>query len=149
MAAQAWPAQGTTISVDEVSNATNAYTLIGEVISIENAGGGSVAQAKTTWLSSTVHTYRGTIPDNAEVSISLNFDPTDGAHKFMRNLKDSPSNGPNYYQVSFNTGNTNSMAVFIANVSEFSGPTAGDVEENLTADITLKITGAVTWTNAT
>ena len=123
-------------------------SLINEVISIEDAGGGTVVQCRTTWLSSLVHTYRGTIPDNAEVAISLNFDPTDSVHKFLRNLKDTPANGPNSFQVTFNTGNTNSTATFLANVSEFSGPTAGDVEENLTADVTVKITGAVTWVNA-
>lgn len=149
MPAQAWPSQGVTIGVDQVSGASNSYSLINEVVSIENAGGGTVTQAKTTWLSSLVHTYRGTIPDNAEVSISLNYDPTDAVHKFLRNLKDTPSNGPNNFQVIFNTGNTNSSAVFVANVAEFSGPTAGDVEENLAAELTLKITGAVTWTAAT
>jgi hypothetical protein len=149
MATQAWPAQGVTVGVDMVSGATNAYSLINELVSAENLGGGTVAQAKTTWLSSLVHTYRGTIPDNAEVAMSLNYDPTDTVHKFLRNAKDTPSNGPWSFQVTFNTGNTNSTAVFLANVSEFSGPTAGDVEENLTADVTVKITGAVTWVNAT
>jgi hypothetical protein len=118
------------------------------VVSIENAGGGTVAQAKTTWLSSLVHTYRGTIPDNAEVSMSLNYDPTDTVHKFLRNLKDTPSNGPNYFLVTFNTGNTNSTVLFNGNISEFSGPTADDVEGNLTADVTIKITGAPTWVNS-
>ena len=147
--ATVWGAQGVTIAVDEVSGASNAYTLINSVYSIENAGGGTVAQAKTTSLANFAHTYRGTIPDNGEPSISVWYDPTDSVHKFMRNLKDNPQNGPNNYQVVFNTGNTNSNAVFVANVSEFSGPTAADVEENLTADITLKITGAVTWNGAT
>ena len=137
-----------TIAIAEVAG-NNTYSLINEVISIDNAGGGTVAQAKTTWLSSTVHTYRGTIPDNAEVSMEMNYDPTDAVHKFIRNLKDTPANGPNNYQVTFNTGNTVSTAVFSANVSEFNGPTAGDVEENLTATLTVKISGAVTWTAAT
>jgi len=149
MAAVAWPAQGVTIAVDQVSGASNSYSAIGEVVSLSNLGGGTVAQAKTTWLSSTVHTYRGTIPDNAEVSMSLNYDPTDTVHKFLRNLKDTPSNGPNNFQVVFNTGNTNSTAVFVGNISAFDGPTADDVEGNLTADVTIKITGAVTWNAAT
>jgi hypothetical protein len=151
MATQAWPAQGVTIGINETPGNTNAgsFSLINEVISIENAGGGTVAAADTTWLSSLVKTYRGTIPDNAEVSMSLNFDPTDTVHKFVRNLKDTPSNGPNFFLVTFNTGNTNSSAMFNGIVTEFSGPTAGGVEENLTADVTVKITGAVTWVNAT
>lgn len=119
------------------------------MLSIDNAGGGSVTQAKTTWLASSVHTYRPTIPDNAEVGLSTNFDPTDAAHKFVRNLKDVPIQIGNQFKAIFNTGNTTSTAVFVASVSDFSGPSAGDVEENLTADITLKISGAVTWTAPT
>jgi hypothetical protein len=148
MAAQAWPAQGTTVAIDEVSGASNSFTIIGQVVSAENMGGGTVAQAKTTNLASTVHTYRGTIPDNGEPTFSLNWDPTDAVHKFVRNLKDTPSNGPNNVQCGFSTGATNSSATFNSNISEFNGPTADDVEGNLTADVTFKITGAVTWVNS-
>jgi hypothetical protein len=148
MATMAWPAQGVTIGIDETSGASNTFSLINEVHSLTGLGGGTVVQCRTTWLSSLVHTYRGTIPDNAEVGMSMWFDPTDAVHKFLRNLKDTPSNGPNTFQVTFNTGATNSTAQFVANVSAFDGPTADDVESNLTADVTIKITGAVTWVNA-
>lgn len=144
MAAQAWPAQGVTLSIEEVN--ANTYSLIGNVVSLENMGGGTVAQAKTTWLNSTVHTYRPTIPDNAEVKASILFDPTDAVHKYLRNLKDGPATVS--WQASFNTGSTNSSATFNGAVSEFSGPTADDVEGLLTADLTVKISGAVTWVNA-
>lgn len=119
----------------------NSYTVIGQLVSIENTSGGSVAQAKTSYLGSTVHTYRATIPDPGEVSGTLNYDPTDSTHKFIRDLFNVPANGPATFKALYNTGNTVSSSVFTANVSEFSGPTAGDVEENLTADFTLKKTG--------
>lgn len=143
MPTQAWPAQGTTLAIDENNN--NVLTLINELINLDNAGGGTVTQARTTWLSSSVHTYRPTIPDNAEVSFDLNWDPTDVAHKFIRNLKDVPNQLGNRFTATFNTTGSTSTAVFVASVSEFAGPTAGDVEENLTATVTVKISGAVTW----
>lgn len=143
MVTQAWPAQGVTLAIDENNN--NTYSLINELINLDNAGGGTVVQCRTTWLSSPVHTYRPTIPDNAEVGFGLNYDPTDAIHKFVRNLKDVPNQLGNQFKATYNTGNTNSSGVFIASVSEFNGPTAGDVEENLTADCTIKISGAVTW----
>ena len=148
MATLTWGSQGTTLGIDEISGASNSYSLINNIYSLDNLGGGTVTQARTTSLASSVHTYRPTIPDNAEVSASLWFDPTDAVHRFVRDLKDTPSNGPNNFLVTFNTGNSNSTAAFTANVSEFSGPTADDVEANLTADVTFKITGAVTWVNS-
>ena len=147
--ATVWPAQGTTIAVDEVSGATNAYTLINSVVSIGSAGGSTITQARTSSLASLVHTYRGTIPDPAEVTFSCNFDPTDAAHKFIRNLADNPQNGPNSYLVSFNTTNTNSDVVFSGNVSELNGLNADDVEANLMADFSIKRSGANTWNAAT
>jgi hypothetical protein len=146
MATQAWPAQGTTLSIDEANN--NTFTLINEITSLTDIGGGTVTQAKTTSLANTVHTWRPTIPDNAEVVASMWFDPTDAVHKFLRNLKDTPLQVGNQFKAIFNTGNTVSNVVFVASVSSLSGMDAGDVEDNVTAEFSLKITGAPTWTAA-
>jgi hypothetical protein len=140
---QAWPAQGTTLAVSENNN--NTYTLINELINLTGFGGGTVTQALTTWLSSEVHTFRPTIPKPSETSFDLNFDPTDAVHKFIRNLKDAPNQLGNGFQATYNTGNTTSSSTLIASVSNFDGPNAGDVEENLTATVTLQPTGAPTW----
>lgn len=91
-------------------------------------------------------TYRGTIPDNAEVGVDLNWDPTDPVHKYIRALKDTPANGPKTFKGTWNTGSTTSTEVFSANVSEISGTDASDVEGNLEASVTLKTTGASTAT---
>jgi hypothetical protein len=149
MATTVWPSQGTTLAIDEVIGNTNTFSLINNITSLEGLGGGTVTQAKTSALSSLVHTYRGTIKDPAEISADLWYDPTDAVHKFIRNANDNPTNGVYTWQASFNTGNTNSSATFLGNMSSFDGPTAGDVEDNLTASITVKITGATTWNAAT
>ena len=115
---------------------------------MEGLGGGTVTAAKTTALSSAVHTYRATIKDPDEVSISIWYDPTDTVHKFLRNWCDTPTNGPYNLQVIESTGNTNSNAIFNTVITKFS-PSTPDVEANLTADLTFKITGATIWTNST
>jgi hypothetical protein len=157
MAAQAWPAQGSTIGIDEAYPPGGTYTLIGEVLSLGKVGGGEVGERDTTVLVSTVKTNAPTIPDNGEVSISLNFDPTDAVHKFLRGLKDTPPSTPgsqfNNFQVTFNdpAGSptpTHDKATFAAWVKTFDGVNAEDTDSNLTADVTLRVTGAVTWTNA-
>ncbi len=148
MAAQAWPALGTTIAIDEAYPPSATYTLIGEVIKIGNAGGGEVGSRDTTYLSSTIKTYAPTIPDPGEMSISTNFDPTDSVHKFLRNLQGTPPAPPyvsNNFKITFNTGSTTSSAVVAGFVKTLDGPTADDVDGNLTADFTIKLLGATTW----
>src|SRR3954453_12613229 len=149
--AQAWKAQGTTIGIDQATgtNGSGTYTLLGQVISIEGAGGGQVGERDTTVLTSAAKTNAPTIPDNGEVKISTNYDPTDTVHKYVRNQKDTPPDTIPNWKVTFNTPNTNSSVIFPAWVKEWGGANAGGVEESLMADITLRISGVVTWTNAT
>jgi hypothetical protein len=150
--AQAWPALGTTIAIDEAYPPSGTYSLIGEVIKIGNAGGGEVGKRDTTNLSSTIKTYAPTIPDPGDLSITLNFDPTDSVHKFVRNLQGTPPTPPyvsNNFKITFNTGSTTSTSVVAGFVSGLDGPTADDVDGNLTADITIKMLGATTWVAAT
>jgi hypothetical protein len=142
MATTVWPAQGTTLAIDETG--TGTYTLINEITSLTDLHSGTVTQRKTTPLTGLVHTYAGTIPDNGEPKVELNFDPTDTVHRFIRDLKDTPANGPNNFKATYSTGSTASTDVFSANVSGFEGPNASDVEDNLVATLTLKVTGAFT-----
>lgn len=153
MATTAWPALGTTISIDEAYPPGGTYTAIGEVTSITGAGGGEVGKRDTTVLTSTVKSYQPTIPDNGECSFELNFDPTDSVHKILQQLKDLPPTGSsasylgfNNFKVVFSTGGTASSKVFPAFVQSIDGPNAEGSEENLTATITLCISGAVTST---
>lgn len=153
MSAQAWPAQGTTFAIDEAYPPSGTYTLIGQVLSIGGAGGGSVGERNTTILTSTVHSSAPTIPDNGEVKISTNHDPTDSAHKFVRGLKDAPP-GPtedqfNNFKVVFNdSASTNDYVTFPGWVKDWEGVNAEGVDENLAADITIRVSGAVTWGTA-
>lgn len=142
MPAQAWPAIGTTISVDETG--TSTYTLISQVENIKGFGGGSVAQVDSTWLSSTVKTFRSTIKEPGDVTFDLFFDPTDAVHKFIRNAIDTPATGPFNFKVVFPTTGTTSTVVQSANISGID-PDVGGIEENLTMSVTLKQTGLPTY----
>ncbi len=146
--ATVWGSQGTTLGIDTVSGASNSFTLISNITSLTGLGGGTATAQKTTSLNSTVHTYRGTIKDPAEVNVELWYDPTDTTHKFLRNAVDTPTNGPFNMQVIFNTGAANSSAVFNTVPISFEIE-APDVEDNLKATYGAKITGATTWTNST
>lgn len=144
-----WPAQGTTLGIDESgTNANGTYTLLNNLTSITGLGGGEVGKRDTTVLTSTVKTSAPTIPDPQDVSIELPFDPTDNAHKFVRNLKDTPLLYCNW-KATMNTGASTSTVVFSAWVKGFEGYNVEGVDENLTSTITLQQTGAPTWVNAT
>lgn len=142
--AVAWPAQGTTIGIDKTNSGT--FTLIANVTTFSHAGGGTMGQRETTNLASTSHTFAPTIPDNGEFTFSLNFDPIDTTHVFVRALKDANSLGFNAMKVTYNDGVTPSTDVFSAFVTSFDGINGDGVDDNLTADITMKVTGAVTHT---
>lgn len=140
MATQAWPALGTTLGVI-ISGDT--YSNVGEILSISNAGGGEVGERDTTNLASTVHTNAPTIPDNGEVSFELNLDPTDTVHQQIRTWKDSPPSTIPTWQVTYACTGTHT-STFAAWVKTFDGANAEGVDDNLTASITLRVTGAVT-----
>lgn len=116
------------------------------VTSLTDAGSVTVTQQKTTSLTSQFHTYRETIADPGEPSVDIWYDPTDTVHCFIRDAARLAytQNGPYAWKVMYNANNASE--VFNANVSEWKGGNAGDVEDNLGASFTLKITGADTPT---
>lgn len=142
MAAQAWPALGTTIAVDETGGGT--YTLIGQVKSIKGAGGGEVGERDITVLSSTVKATAPTIPDNGECSFDFNADPTDSAHQFLQSEKETPpAAGARNWKVSFPTTPT-STRIFPGFVKTVDGLNADGVDDNLTGSVTIRVNGHVT-----
>lgn len=153
MSTIAWPALGTTVGIDEAYPAGGTYTLIGQVLSISGAGGGEVGKRDTTNLSSTAKSYFPTIPDNGELSLELNIDPTDTVHQFLIALKNTPPTGSaqsytgfNNFKVTFATAATTTSDVCAGFVTGIDGLNAGGTDENLTATITIQRTGASTFT---
>jgi hypothetical protein len=148
MATTVWGAQGTTFSVDESGvNANGTFTVFNNITSLANIGGGEVGERDTTVLASTVKTNAPTIPDNQEATVEFYPDPTDAVHRFVRDLKDTPVGFCNWKTV-LSTGNANSSCTFSAWVKTFDGYNFDDVDADVTATLTLRKTGAVTWVNS-
>jgi hypothetical protein len=149
MATTVWGAAGTTLSIDEIVGNSNTFSLINNFTDLDGLFGGTVAAAKTTSLATVnSHTYRGTIRDPDEISGNLWYDPTDAVHKFIRNWNNYPGNGNYTMQVLFNTGNTTSSGTALAAACTTFTPGASDVEANLAAAVTFKISGDTTWVNS-
>ena len=134
------PAAGTTLGFDPVTPLT--YVLIGNILNISGPES-EVGSVETTILTSLRKTYRYTIVDPGELSFEIDFDPTEATtHQKLAALQDMPA--IHSWQITYAT-----TPPKIATVSGFLtkfAPDAGGVEENLTAAITIKLTGAIVWT---
>lgn len=137
----AWPSLGTTLAYSIDAGVT--WVAIGQVLSISGAGGGEVGKRDTTNLASAAKTYAPTIPDNGEPSFEINWDPTDTAHVQLMTWKDTPAAVNPQWKVTFATTGTHT-SVFAGFVSNFDGPNAGGVDDNLTATVTITVSGPVT-----
>lgn len=149
--AQAWPALGTVLAIDEAYPAGGTYTVIGEITSLTGIAGGEVGERDTTNLASTVKTYMPTIPDNGTVTAEINFDPTDAVHIFLEALKNVPPTGSgqsylgvNNFKATFATGSSTHTRVWPGFVKSWDGADAEGPDDNLTVSVGIRIAGAVT-----
>lgn len=138
------PALGTTISVAKTGGETPTYTEISQVLSIEGASN-EVGSVETTHLKSTRKTYRPGLPDGGEVSFEIEYDPADAEHVWLRSLADAPA--VKSWRISYPTQPKATLDTFDGFLTAF-GPSAGGAEENLSASITIKVTGPVVTTTA-
>jgi hypothetical protein len=88
---------------------------------------------------STAMEYAAGMVDGGEVSFDINFRSTAG----QQAVRDDLGEGPAAYVIEFPGGIS---AAFSALVTAF-GPAAGGVNDKLSASVTLKVTGVVTWTD--
>jgi len=134
------PAAGTTLGCDFTTPAT--YVLIGNITSITGPSG-EVGTVDTTVLTSTAKTFRPTLPDPGELTFELDFDPTDSTtHQKLENLAITPA--MHGWQITYAT--TPPKICTVQGMLTKFEPSAGGVEENLTASVTVKCSGAPVWT---
>jgi len=136
--AQAWPALGTVLSYSTDGGTT--YVPLGQVTNIGAAGGGEVGERDTTTLGSTAHTNAPTIPDNGEVTFSINLDPTNTGHALLFTWKETPLATTPSWKVAFATTPV-WISKFTAWLKSIDGANAEGVDDNLVCDITLRISG--------
>jgi hypothetical protein len=103
----------------------------------------TVDTKETTNLSSTSKTYRAQLPDGGTVSATVQYDPADATHQAFHTAINAWPQAPTSCSIIFNTVNT-STATFSAILTRFK-PKGMNEEDNLEAEIELKITGKVTW----
>ncbi len=136
-------AAGATVGVGAlVSGALpTTFTTIGEVKSISGPEITS-SMIDVTHLASTGREYLPSpIPDSGKLSMSMWLKPTDTQHKLLR---DSVQAGTKLgFKVTL-SGGANSK--FIGAVESFK-INVGSVDEAVTADVELQITGAITWSD--
>ena len=88
---------------------------------------------------STAMEYKAGMVDGGDVSFDINFMATTG----QQAVRDDLGAAPAAYTIEFPGGIS---AAFSAIVTAF-GPAAGGVNDKLSASVTLKVTGLVTWTD--
>lgn len=93
-----------------------------------------------TDLSSTAKEFVAGLVDNGEVTLSLNFDPDQATHEQL--LDDLDARTIRNFQVSWSDASPDIEWTFPAFVKSFN-PSAG-VDAALSAEVTLRVTGAVT-----
>jgi len=125
----------------------STYTTIASVVSIDGPKL-AVGSVETTNLASTVKSYRATLPDSAEVSFTIQYDPAQTTHQQLLTLYSTPVGtgvvaSPAYFwQVTF-TDVTPTVWHFQGLLTgyEITGLT---VEGNVEANVTIRGTGTVT-----
>lgn len=125
------PGQGTTLSIG------SAVTQVLEVDGPET----TVEPKETTNLASVVKSYRMLIPDGGTASCRIQYDPT--VHHTLTTLINAYPQVAQSCTVTFNDAGPGA-ATFSAFLSRFKA-TGMNQEDNLEAEIDLKINGLVTW----
>lgn len=129
------PGEGTVLKV----TISSTLTAIVQVTNISGPTFG-VASVETTALDSTAHTFRPSkLVDGGEVSLDIEYDPNNSTHQAFTALLAAPAIVA--CELIFNdTLTTHSKIAFNAFLTGFE-PGGMTVEENLTAAVTLKVTG--------
>ena len=119
------------------------YTTVAQIVSLDGPER-EVGTRETTIITSTVKTYAPTIPDNGEVTGKLLYDPKGTTHAVLETLIATPSLEKWEFLLPDTTGTT---LAFDGILTKFA-PTGLEVEANLEADFTVKVSGPVVLTDA-
>ncbi|OJW11214.1 MAG: hypothetical protein BGO49_11145 [Planctomycetales bacterium 71-10] len=132
----------TILSVDKTGG-TTTYTEISLVLNIDGPSR-EVGSVETTHLRSPRKTYRPGLPDGGEMSFEIEYDPADAEHIFLAGLADEPEVLSWRITYPLTPAKHHTFQGFLTAFE----PSAGGPEENLTASVTVKVTGAVVETTA-
>lgn len=138
MTTKAFNAQGTVIKRGNGAS-VESFTSIGEVKNF-NGPSGSANVLDATHLESTAREKVMGLPDEGEITLTMNFDPTSAQHQGL--IADRANRVKrNFEQVFSDTGAA--KASFAAYVTGFA--IVGAVDAICEANVTLAISGPLTW----
>lgn len=135
------PAKGTLLKLGLPYSAAS-YSSIALIVSIDGPSR-EVGTRETTTLVSSAKTFAPTIFDGGEVSGKLLYDPKGGTQVSLETLLTTPSLAK--WQMVFADTNGPTTGAFDGVLTKL-GPTGIEVESNLEAEFTIKVSGAVTLT---
>jgi hypothetical protein len=131
---------GPVATVAAASKTITGAANIGEVKSF-NGPGGQASEIDVTTLESTAKEFLMGLQDEGEISLEVNFDPSDVGQTFCRNARTNQTR--NAYRITLpNTPAT--RLDFLAFCKGFS--LSGGVDDVWKASLTLRVTGAVAFT---
>jgi len=136
MTSAAIDAQGTTIGRGD-GGGSEVFTTIPEIATI-NGPSGSAAVLDVTSLSSTAKEKRMGLPDEGQITLSGFFVPTNAQHTGLRTDRNAQT--LRNFVITFSEASTASFAAYVTNFS-----TSVGVDDTTKLDVTLEISGAVTW----
>ena len=114
-----------------------AYTQIGDVTDWDGPGGSSAVIDKTHLLSTRKEKFAG-VPDEGQLSLSINFDPSGAgieaaqAARIARAEKD--------FKITYSDDQTATFSGYVLAVTS-----SGSVDGKVSGSITIEVTGAVTF----
>lgn len=130
--------EGTILKVD----VSNSLTAIANLISVSGPDS-SVPEVENTTLGADSKQYRpGKIPEAGTIDCSIYFDPADSGHQELLALAKTPATVS--WQITWSDGSTLDWEGFLTSIS-FSGM---EDEADLQADISVRITGQITFEEA-
>ena len=138
MATNALKSQGVALKRGD-GGGTEVFTTIGEVFSITGPGGSATVIDATHFQSTAKEKIMG-LPDEGQVSLEMNLDPTDAEQTGLRSDRDAQT--LRNFQLVLTDGGSTTIS-FSAYVMTFSISMA--VDDKITASVTLEISGSATW----
>jgi hypothetical protein len=131
---------GPVSTVAAASKTITGSANIGEIKSF-NGPGGQASEIDVTTLESTGKEFLMGLQDEGEISLEVNFDPADVGQVFCRNARTNQTR--NSYRITLPNAAATKLD-FLAFCKGFS--LAGGVDDVVKASLTLRVTGAVTFT---
>jgi hypothetical protein len=138
MSSSALTSQGMTIGLDADGASPFTYVSIAEVKSIDGPGG-QTAEIDVTDLSSSAKEFVLGLQDEGDITLDMNYIPSNTQHTLLRTLRGSGVSG--YFQIAFTDSPVTTWS-FTAKVKGFSISNAVDNVTGLS--VTLRVTGSIT-----